>query len=107
MKPAQERLRADLDAAGFQDLSCPLIDNWRAREVRAGAEAREGLYQQVPNPVRWVDSIRYLADRGVVQAVEVGAGNVLTGLLRSIAPSIAGSKFGDPADMATLPEPRK
>jgi [acyl-carrier-protein] S-malonyltransferase len=106
MKPAQELLRADLDAAGFQDLSCPLVNNWQAREVRTGAEAREGLYQQVSNPVRWVDSIRHLADRGVVQAVEVGAGNVLTGLLRGIAPSIAGRKFGDPADMASLPAGR-
>lgn len=105
MKPAQERLRGDLDAADFRDLACPLIDNWQAREVRTGAEAREGLYQQVPNPVRWVDAIRYLADQGVAQAIEVGAGSVLTGLLRAIAPSIAGGKFGEPADLAALPAP--
>ncbi len=103
MKPAQERLRADLDATEFSDLACPLINNWQAREVRSGAEAREGLFQQVPNPVRWVDSVRYLADKGVAQAVETGAGNVLTGLLRSIAPGIAGFKFGDPADLEKLP----
>ena len=53
MKPAQEKLRADLDAADFRDLACPLFNNWQAREIRMGAEAREGLYQQVPNPVRW------------------------------------------------------
>ena len=103
MKPAQERLRADLDAAQFRDLACPLVNNWQARAIRTGAEAREGLYQQVPNPVRWVDSIRYLADQGVTQAVEVGAGAVLTGLLRGIAPSIAGSRFGEPADAENLP----
>src|ERR1700676_1053803 len=44
MKPAQERLRADLDATEFRDLTCPLINNWQAREIRTGAEAREGLY---------------------------------------------------------------
>jgi len=103
MKPAQERLRADLEAAQFRDLDRPLVNNWQAREIRTGAEAREGLYQQVPNPVRWVDSIRYLADQGVAQAVEVGAGGVLTGLLRGIAPSIAGLKFGEPADLEKLP----
>jgi [acyl-carrier-protein] S-malonyltransferase len=102
MKPAQERLKADLDATDFQDLAYPLVNNWQAREIRTGAEAREGLYQQVPNPVRWADSIRYLAGQGVTRAIEVGAGAVLTGLLRSIAPSIAGAKFGEPADLEKL-----
>ena len=98
MQPAQQRLRADLDAVEFRDLDCPLVNNWQAREIRAGAEAREGLYQQVPHPVRWVESIRLLAEKGVTRAVETGAGGVLTGLLRSIAPGIAGLKFGEPAD---------
>jgi [acyl-carrier-protein] S-malonyltransferase len=102
MTPAQERLKADLDATEFTDLSCPLINNWEAREITTGAEAREGLYQQVPNPVRWVDSVRGLADRGVTRAIEVGAGSVLTGLLRGIAPSITGLKFGEPADLEKL-----
>jgi [acyl-carrier-protein] S-malonyltransferase len=102
MKPAQERLKADLDAAEFRDLSHPLINNWQAREIRTGAEAREGLYQQVPNPVRWVDSVRLLAGQGVERAVETGAGGVLTGLLRAIAPGIAGLKFGEPEDLEKL-----
>jgi [acyl-carrier-protein] S-malonyltransferase len=102
MRPAQDRVKADLDAAPFQDLCCPLVNNWQAREVRAGAEAREGLYQQVPNPVRWVDSVRHLAAQGVERAVEVGAGAVLNGLLRSIAPTIARLKFGEPEDLAML-----
>jgi len=66
MRPAQERLRADLDATEFEDLQTPLINNWQAREIKAGADAREGLYQQVPSPVRWVDSIRLLAERGLL-----------------------------------------
>ena len=102
MKPAQERLRADLDSTEFSDLSVPLVNNWQAREIRTGAEAREGLYQQVPNPVRWVESVRYLAAQGVTNAVEVGAGAVLTGLLRSIEPSIAGARFGEPGELAAL-----
>jgi [acyl-carrier-protein] S-malonyltransferase len=99
MAPAQERLRADLEATEFRDLACPLVNNWQAREVRSGAEAREGVYQQVPNPVRWMESIRYLAGRGVVRCVEVGAGGVLTGLLRGIDPALEGVKFGEPADL--------
>ncbi len=67
MKPAQERLAADLNAAAFADPIFPLVNNWQAQEVRTGAEAREGLYQQVPNPVRWAESIRYLAAQGVTR----------------------------------------
>lgn len=102
MTPAQERLRADLDATEFRDLAFPLINNWQAAEVRSGADAREGLYQQVPNPVRWADTMRHLAGQGVTRIVEVGAGNVLNGLLRGVEPPIAGLKFGDPADLAAL-----
>ncbi|MFM2125014.1 MAG: hypothetical protein RL328_1465 [Acidobacteriota bacterium] len=99
MKPAQDRLKADLDATEFADLRVPLINNWQAREVRTGAEAREGLFQQVPSPVRWSDSIRLIASLGVTRAVEVGAGAVLTGLLKQIEGSIAGAKFGEAADL--------
>src|ERR1700752_2371225 len=42
MKPAQERLAADLAVITFHDLATPLINNWQAREVRTGAEARQG-----------------------------------------------------------------
>src|SRR5262249_24098012 len=102
MMPAQERLRTDLDATEFRDLGCPLVNNWAASEVRSGGEAREGLYQQVPNPVRWVDSIRYLAAHNVTRLIEVGAGSVLTGLLRNIDSALEGAKFGEPQDLEKL-----
>jgi len=102
MHPAQERLKQDLDAATFLDLATPLVNNWQAREIRTGAEAREGLYQQVPNPVRWTQTIRYLAGQGVARFIETGAGSVLTGLLRNIDSNCAGVKFGEAADLDKL-----
>ena len=102
MKPAQERLRTDLDATEFRDLACPLVNNWQAREIRTGADAREGLYRQVPNPVRWVDSVRCLASLGVTRAWEVGAGSVLAGLVRSIEPHITIGKAGEADDLAAI-----
>lgn len=98
MKPAQERLAADLDATEFRDLEMPLINNWQAAEIRTGAEARRGLFEQVPNPVQWTATVRYLAAQGVSRCVEVGAGAVLTGMLRSFDIAMTGAKFGDPAD---------
>jgi len=102
MKPAQERLRTNLNATTFADLACPLVNNWQAREIRSGAEAREGLYQQVPNPVRWVESVRLLAASGVERAFEAGAGSVLAGLVRAIAPGISVAKAGEAADFDSI-----
>jgi [acyl-carrier-protein] S-malonyltransferase len=98
MKPAQDQLKIDLDATVFRDLEIPLVNNWQAREIHTGAEAREGLYQQVPNSVLWTDSIRLLAGKGVTRFIEVGAGGVLTGLLRNIDASLTGVKFGEASD---------
>jgi [acyl-carrier-protein] S-malonyltransferase len=49
-----------------------------------------------------MDSIRYLAAQGVTRFIEVGAGSVLTGLLRNIDPALRGLKFGEPADLEKL-----
>ncbi|MGH9722079.1 MAG: ACP S-malonyltransferase [Bryobacteraceae bacterium] len=106
MRPAQERLAADLNAAEFSDLAVPLVNNWQGREVRSGAAAREGLYNQVPNPVRWADSIRYLAAQGVDRFIEAGPGGVLAGLLRNIDPALQGARFGEAGDAEKLPPAR-
>lgn len=102
MKPAQERLAEDLRQTQFRDLSTPLINNWQAREVHTAAEARQGLIEQVPNPVRWVETVRLLASLGVTGALEVGAGGVLSGLVRQIDSAIACQRFGEAADWEKL-----
>lgn len=104
MKPAQEMLKTDLDAAEFSDLWVPLVNNWQARLISTGSEAREGLYQQVPNSVRWTDSMLALRKAGVERFVEVGQGAVLCGLLKQIDPSAKSAKFGDPADLDKVRE---
>ena len=102
MKPAQQRLAVDLEAASFRDLACPLVNNWQARPVRMADEARQGLFEQVPNPVRWTESMQYLAGQGIGQFVEVGAGGVLTGLLRNLDPALKCVRFGEAEDLEKL-----
>jgi [acyl-carrier-protein] S-malonyltransferase len=102
MRPAQEHMAPDLAAVQFSDLAVPLVNNWLAREIRSGADARQGLIEQIPNPVRWTESIRLLANSGVTRFIEVGPGAVLTGLLRNIDPSLDGLKFGEAADIEKL-----
>ncbi len=102
MTPAQQRLKPDLDATPFGDLRFPLINNWQARRITTGAEAREGLYHQVPNPVRWTGTIGYLAETGVGRWYEVGAGAVLSGLLRTIVSGGKCISFGEAKDFEKL-----
>jgi [acyl-carrier-protein] S-malonyltransferase len=102
MRSAQEKLKADLDAAAFHDLSTPLINNWRAAEVRTAAEARAGLFEQIPNPVLWTHSMRRLAENGVERWYEIGAGTVLTGLLRSILPGTQAISIAEAKDTSKL-----
>jgi [acyl-carrier-protein] S-malonyltransferase len=102
MQPAQARLAVDLEATEFRDLSVPLVNNWQAQVVRSGALARQGLFEQVPNSVRWVDTIRLLAAEGVTHTIEIGAGKVLCGLVRNIHPEMKVLNFGLPGDLAAL-----
>lgn len=102
MVPAQQRLWPELEATGFRDLEVPLVNNWQARLVRDGAEARRGLYEQIPNPVLWEQGVRLLVAQGVTRFIEVGPGGVLTGLLRSIDAGLRGYKFRGPEDWPEL-----
>jgi [acyl-carrier-protein] S-malonyltransferase len=102
MQPAQQRMIPELNATSFDDLDWPLINNFQAREIGTGDEARYGLIEQIPNTVRWEEAIRYLAAQGVARFFEVGPGGVLTGLLRSIDPELRGIKFGEAADVEKI-----
>lgn len=85
MKPAEERLAADLDAAAFAEPRFPIITNVDARLIRTGAEARDALKRQVSRSVLWTRSMAVLKDMGVGACVECGPGKVLAGLLKRIA----------------------
>ncbi|MEP7363131.1 MAG: ACP S-malonyltransferase [Acidobacteriota bacterium] len=98
MKPAQERMKVELDAVDFHDLDVPLVNNWQARVVRSAAEARLGLLEQIPNPVQWVATLRLLAAEGVARGYELGPGAVLSGLTKQTEPGIEMAKRGEAKD---------
>jgi [acyl-carrier-protein] S-malonyltransferase len=84
MRPAQERLTPELEEIEFADFATPLVNNVRAEMIHTGIEARLGLIDQIPSPVRWEPSMRQLLSRGIDQFIEVGPGRVLTGMMRQI-----------------------
>lgn len=104
MEPAQRRLERDLRAAAFGPLRFPLITNADAEAISSGEEAREALIRQVTLPVRWLDSIREMIERGVNIFVEVGPGKVLCGLLRQIDRSVRCFNVEDSASLQSTIE---
>jgi len=88
MKPAEERLRPVLDDANFKDLWVSLVSNVDASPIGTATAVRNALLRQVASPVRWVESVQRMVSMGVKRFVEVGPGNVLTGLIKRIDPSV-------------------
>jgi len=83
MKPAQDRLAADLQALQFQNPTVPVVSNVDAALVSNAESSRDALIRQVTGAVKWEQSMRLLAS-GVQTFVEVGPGKVLCGLMRQI-----------------------
>jgi len=84
MAPAREGLTPTLNALDFAELSVPLYRNIDAHVVVDPAAVREGLIRQVDAPVLWSETIRRLISDGFDTFVEVGTGQVLSGLVRRV-----------------------
>ena len=85
MKPAEEKLSRDLDRVEFKNLSFPIITNVDAKIISRGDEAREALKRQVSRPVLWYKSMEVLKEENCSVFIELGAGKILSGLLKRIS----------------------
>ncbi len=99
MKPAQDRLAADLEKIRFSDLNQPLVTNVDASPIYKGADVRDSLTRQVSIPVRWLESVEFLIYQGVQNFVEIGPGKVLSGLVRQIDRSVSCVNVEDAASL--------
>ena len=86
MAPAAERLQGALEAAPLREATVPVVSNVDAQPRTEAEEIREALRRQITGNVRWTDSIRRMVAEGVDCFVEVGPGEVLTKLMKRIAP---------------------
>ncbi len=95
MMPAREGLEAALRQAPIEDPAFPVVANATAGVVRDRADAVRLLGEQLTAPVRWVECVRALAALAPDPTfVELGPGNVLTGLLKRIVPEARGLALG-------------
>ncbi len=99
MKPAQDRLAADLHALTFQDPHVPVACNVDAELVTDAVSSRDALVRQVTGSVKWDQVIRLLISKGVQIFVEVGPGKVLCGLMRQIDRARTCLNVGDEASL--------
>ena len=102
MQPAATVMSDALAGVEISEPAVPLIANVRAEPVTMPGAIRQFLVEQVTGPVRWRESVAFMADQGVTEFWEIGAGKALSGMIRRIAPDAATRSVGTPADIAAL-----
>jgi [acyl-carrier-protein] S-malonyltransferase len=100
MKPAQNRLHADLDKLTLQKPVYPVVCNVDAELVTDDLRARDTLLRQVTGSVKWDQCVRLLIARGAQTFIEVGPGKVLWGLMRQIDRSKTSLNVSDESTLA-------
>lgn len=85
MKPAEKKLSKDLDRVEFHDLQFPVISNVKATVINRGEEARAALKKQVAETVLWYKSMLKLKEEKIQTVMELGAGKVLSNLMKRIS----------------------
>lgn len=88
MKPAADRLAAELESVEFKAPNVPVIQNTNGRVVKTPEDIKANLLKQLYMPVQWVDTIVCMRDLGIGHIVECGPGKVLGGLIKRIASDV-------------------
>ncbi len=102
MQPAAHVMANALEQTLMNDAGTDVVCNVDARVARSAQTLRQNLVTQVTGSVLWRQSVAAMAQAGVTRMVEIGAGQVLSGLVKRIAPSVTTCAVGVPADIATF-----
>jgi [acyl-carrier-protein] S-malonyltransferase len=101
MQPAADVMAEALAKVTIKKPASPLVSNVLARPISDPDEIRRRLVEQVTGTVRWRESIAYMSAQGASRFFEIGAGKVLSGLVKRIADGAVGIAVGGPADIAS------
>ena len=103
MQPAADAMAEALAKVPVKPPAVPVVANVLARPIqRAGARSSRRLIAQVTGTVRWRESVAAMAQAGVTVFYEVGAGKVLSGLIKRIAEGATTNAIGTPEDVAAF-----
>jgi [acyl-carrier-protein] S-malonyltransferase len=93
------RFAATLEAVPFTDASIPVLSNTDPTPQSDGAALKERLRSQMTTGVRWRETMDALGAAGIDTAVEIGPGNVLSGLIKRSCPAISTAQIANAADL--------
>jgi [acyl-carrier-protein] S-malonyltransferase len=102
MAPAADAMREALAGVALRAPAVPVVANVEAAPLTDPDAIRDALVRQVTGTVRWRESVAFMAGQGVDAFVEVGAGKVLTGLVKRIAAGAGAAAIGTPDDVAAF-----
>ncbi|WP_237385180.1 ACP S-malonyltransferase [Xenorhabdus sp. Sc-CR9] len=95
MKSAAEQLAAALQEVAFNQPQFPVINNADVKVEISADAIRDALVRQLYNPVRWAESVEFIAGQGIEQLLEIGPGKVLTGLTKRIVDTLSATAVND------------
>jgi len=104
MEPAGVRLEEELEEISIHDLSVPVVTNVEAEPNTSKDRVKRLLVAQVSSPVRWEESMRRMAEKGIERMIEIGPGKVLSGLMRRIEPAVEIFNIEDVKTLKKLPD---
>ncbi|CAK6494053.1 Malonyl CoA-acyl carrier protein transacylase [Pantoea sp. Nvir] len=104
MKPAADKLAVALEEIAFNAPSVPVVNNVDVKCESDAAAIRHALVRQLYSPVRWTESVEFMASQGVTQLLEMGPGKVLTGLTKRIVDSLTAAAVNDPTSLSAALE---
>ncbi|MFL4556069.1 ACP S-malonyltransferase [Yersinia kristensenii] len=104
MKPAADKLAVSLEEIEFQAPLFPVVNNVDVKTEVSPEAIRSALVRQLYNPVRWTESVEFMASEGVELLLEVGPGKVLTGLTKRIVDTLVAAPVNDVATLTSALE---
>jgi [acyl-carrier-protein] S-malonyltransferase len=99
MRPAAEQLAKDLQTLPFHAPVISVVNNVDVAIASDAAAIQDALVRQLFSPVRWTETIEYLAAQGVTEVIELGAGKVLSGLIKRINKELVTTSVNDVASL--------
>lgn len=99
LKPAGDKLRGYLEKVSLSSPGIPLVNNVDVKIENDPSKIKDALVRQAASPVRWVETIKKMADEGVTHVIECGPGKVLAGLVKRIDARVQGIAAADRASL--------
>jgi [acyl-carrier-protein] S-malonyltransferase len=100
MAPAADAMAEALSHVDLETPMVPLVGNVNARAESSAMVIRNNLVDQITGRVRWRESVMWMAEHGVTETYEIGAGKALSGMVKRIDRALETASVGTPEEVA-------